>query len=165
MEKHQTFFPRLVALLIDGFIMLPLGVFDDWFRQAEFPHVFFYFWIPISLLVAPIYSITMHGCYGQTLGKMWMNVKVLDVSENPITMMQSFRREFPQLIFNTGLIVIGIMGLWMDAESPAMKYAYGTYAILASIWGLADIAVFFSNDKRRALHDYIAGTVVIKTGT
>lgn len=165
MGKYQTFFPRFVALLIDTFIMLPIGIFDDWFRQAEFPHLFFYFWIPISALVFPLYVILMHGFYGQTLGKMWMNVKVFDISENPITMLQSFWREFPQLVFNLGAIITGIMALSIDAESLTMKYAYGIYATLATIWGLADIVVFLSNNKRRALHDYIAGTVVIKIET
>jgi uncharacterized RDD family membrane protein YckC len=96
---------------------------------------------------------------------MWMNVKVFDVSENAMTMRQSFWREFPQLVFNLGAIVTGIMALDIDAESLTMKYAYGIYATLATIWGLADIVVFLSNEKRRALHDYIAGTVVIKTET
>src|SRR5215204_61449 len=99
MEKYQTFFPRFVALLIDSFIMLPIGISDDWFRQAEFPPLFFYFWIPLSALVSPFYIIIMHGLYGQTLGKMAMNVKVLDVSEEPLKFKQAILRESPQLAF------------------------------------------------------------------
>ena len=163
MEKYQTFFPRLVALMIDTFIMLPIGIFDDWFRQAEFPRVFFYFWIPISSLIFPIYSILMNGYYGQTLGKMWMNVKILDVSEEAITMRQAILRDLPQLIFNIGAIFIGIMALSFDSKSETLKYTYGVYAALATVWGLADFLVFLKNEKRRALHDYIAGTVVVKT--
>lgn len=163
MNKYQTFFPRFGALLIDTFIMLPLGIFDDWFHQAEFPSMFFYFWIPISSLVFPIYSIVTHGFYGQTLGKMWFNVKVTDVSEEPIKFKQAIWRDVPQLIFNIISIIIGIAALSYDAESMSMKYVFGIYMTIAAVWGLADISVFFSNDQRRALHDYIAGTVVIKT--
>lgn len=163
MNKYQTFLPRLGALLIDTFIMLPLGIFDDWFHQAEFPHSFFYVWIPLSLLVFPVYSIVMHGLYGQTLGKMWFNVKVTDASEEPIKFAQAVWRDVPQLIFSISSIFIGIVALSYDAESTSMKYAYGIYSGAAAIWGFADIVVFFTNEKRRALHDYIAGTVVIKT--
>jgi uncharacterized RDD family membrane protein YckC len=34
--------------------------------------------------------------------------------------------------------------------------------IIAGMWGMADIFVFLMNEKRRALHDIIAGTVVVK---
>lgn len=163
MTKYKTFLPRLGALVIDTFIMLPLGIFDQWFHQAEFPFVFFCFWIPISSLVFPIYTITTHGLYGQTLGKMWFNVKVADVSEEPIKFKQAIWRDVPQLIFSLSSIIIGIASFSFDAESISMKYAYGIYAGIATVWGLADILVFFNNDKRRALHDYIAGTVVVKT--
>ena len=163
MEKYKTFLPRLVALLIDSFIMLPIGISDDWFRQAEFPPVFFYFWIPLSSLVFPVYMIMMHGYYGQTLGKMWMNVKVLDVSEAPLKFSQAIRRELPQLIFNIGTIYLGIAFFGQNPESETMKMPYGVFASLVTIWGLADITTFFLNEKRRALHDLIAGSVVVKT--
>lgn len=162
MEKYHTFRPRLIALLIDSFIMLPIGILDEWFRQAEFPPVFFYIWIPISSLILPAYTILMHGFYGQTLGKMYMEVKVLDVTEEPIKFVQAVRRDLPQLIFNMFAIALGIAFLGQNPEAESVKYAYGTFALFATVWGLADILVFFSNDKRRALHDYIAGTVVVK---
>lgn len=163
MEKYKTFFPRFVALVIDSFIMLPLAILDDWFRRAEFPPVFFYIWIPLSSLVFPVYTITMNGLYGQTLGKMAMNVKVLDVSEKPIKFKQAIVRDFPQLIFNIGTIYLGITFLGQSTEADNVKMAYGTFGLFAMIWGLADISTFFLNEKRRALHDFIAGTVVVKT--
>lgn len=164
MEKYQTFFPRFVALLIDSFIMVPLFVFDQWFREAQFPHLFFYFWIPLSSLVFPVYSITMNAKFGQTLGKMWMKVKVLDASEEKeITFRQAFLRDTPQLIFNTAAIIIGIIALPYDENAPEMMYAFGIFNAVAGIWGLADIVVFLFNDRRRALHDLIAETIVVKT--
>lgn len=163
MEKYQTFLPRFVALVIDAFIMLPIAISDDWFRQAEFPPLFFYFWIPISILIFPLYSILMHGIYGQTLGKMAMNVKVLDVSEEPLKFSQAIWRELPQLIFNFASIVLGIVFLNQDAESAPVKNSYMVYTVLAAIWGFADIFVFLTDSKRRALHDYIAGSVVVRT--
>jgi uncharacterized RDD family membrane protein YckC len=163
MEKYRTFLPRFVALLIDSFILLPIGISDDWFRQAEFPPLFFYFWIPLSLLVSSVYTITMHGLYGQTLGKMWMNVKVLDSSEEPIKFSQAILRGLPDLIFKIGLIYLGITFLGANPEDENFKSAYGAFFSLISVWGLADILTFLFNDKRRALHDFIASTVVVRT--
>lgn len=164
MEKYKTFFPRLLALLIDSFIMLPLAIFDDWFRRAELPPLFFYVWIPFSAAVFPVYMILMHAKYGQTLGKMYMNVKVLDaVSEEPIKFIQAVWREAPQVILNIVSITLGIIFLGENPESERLKIPYGVFGFIAFIWAAADIITFFSNDKRRALHDLIAGTVVVKT--
>ena len=163
MEKYKTFVPRLVALLVDSFIMLPISILDDWFRQAGFPPLFFYFWIPLSSLVFPVYMILMHAHFGQTLGKMWMNVKVLDFSEEPIKFKQAILREIPQLIFSVYTIYLGIAFLGENLESESVKAAYTPFVIMVSIWGLADILTFLFNDKRRALHDFMAGTVVVRT--
>lgn len=163
MEKYQTFTPRLVALLIDGFIMMPLAVLDDWFRRAEFSSAFFYVWIPLSVMVAPVYKILMHGFYGQTLGKMFMNVKVLNASEEPLKFSQAVIRETPQIIFTAVSIYIGIAFLGVSQEDENFQTAYKFFMTFAGVWGLADILTFFTNNKRRALHDFLAGTVVVKT--
>jgi uncharacterized RDD family membrane protein YckC len=163
MEKYRTFFPRLVAFLIDGFIMLPIGISDDWFRQAEFRPLFFYLWIPFSALVSPVYRIVTHALYGQTLGKMAMNVKVLTAAEEPIKFKQAILRETPQLVFNLCVIYLGIAFLGENPEAENVKATYGIFVNVAAAWGLADILTFLFNDKRRALHDFLAGTVVVKT--
>jgi uncharacterized RDD family membrane protein YckC len=164
MEKYRTFFPRLVALLIDGFIMLPLGILDIWFRQAEFPPLFFYIWIPVSSLISPVYVIIMHGLYGQTLGKMAFNVKVLDATaEEPIKFKQAVLREAPQLAFNLGVIYLLIAFFPQNFDAENVKAPFSTFATLSSVWVLADILTFLFSPKRRALHDLIAGTVVVKT--
>jgi uncharacterized RDD family membrane protein YckC len=163
MERYQTFFPRLVALLIDGFIMLPLGILDSWFRQAEFPPLFFYLWIPVSSLVSPIYIIVMHGLYGQTLGKMAMNVKVLDISEEPLKFRQAIIREAPQLAFNLGVVYLLIAFFPQNFNAENVQTPFSVFATLSAVWGLADILTFLFSAKRRALHDLLAGTVVVKT--
>lgn len=164
MEKYRTFFPRLVALLIDSFIMLPIAIFDDWFRRAEYPPLFFYVWIPLSAAVFPVYMICMHGKFGQTLGKMYMNVKVVRAeTEEKISFKHAFLRELPQLLFNISSVFLGIFFLGESPESERLKIPFGVFGFVTVIWAIADVTTFFYNEKRRALHDYIAGTVVIKT--
>lgn len=164
MEKYKTFFPRFAAMLIDSFIMLPLMIFDDWFRKAEFPPTFFYFWIPLSSAVFPVYMIAMHSKYGQTLGKMYMNVKVVKAeTEEKIAFIHAFLRELPQLIFNIASVALGIFFLGIDPASEQLKIPFGVFGFLTFVWGTTDILTFFFNDKRRAMHDFIAGTVVVKT--
>lgn len=164
MEKYQTFFPRFVALLIDSFIMIPLFVFDQWFREWEFPRLFFYFWIPLSSLVYPVYSIWMTAKFGQTLGKMAMRIKVLDVSEQTsVTIRQAVLRDLWQVFFNLGSAIINFAALFYGEESSQILSATMIYSIPGFIWMVADITTFIATAKSRALHDLIAGTVVIKT--
>ena len=48
-----------------------------------------------------IYTIIMHGCYGQTLGKMMMDIKVVnDADEADIGIWQALRRESVTLVLN-----------------------------------------------------------------
>jgi uncharacterized RDD family membrane protein YckC len=61
------------------------------------------------------------------------------------------------------MIYLGIVFLGENPESENVKSAYGIFGAFAAVWGLADILTFLFNDQRRALHDFIAGTVVVKT--
>ncbi|MBS1796276.1 MAG: RDD family protein [Acidobacteria bacterium] len=165
MEKYQTFWRRLGALLIDTFIMVPIVVLDDWFRQAEFAPLFFYVWIPLSAFVPTIYRIAMHTSGGQTLGKMACGVRVLDVTEEPLKLNQAIRRELFQIVANIGGIYLGIAYFGVDPESDAFKAAFAPFFNLVGVLGLADIVTCLLIAKRRALHDLIAGTVVVRTKT
>jgi uncharacterized RDD family membrane protein YckC len=40
---------------------------------------------------------------------------------------------------------------------------HGLYQVAQQLWGWSELIVLLLNEKRRALHDFIAGTVVIRT--
>lgn len=163
MEQYRTFWPRFVALLIDNFIMLPLVILEDWFRQAGLPITFFYLWFPVTATIPVAYRVFTHWKYGQTLGKMAMHVRVVDVdSEGGIGFQNSLRRELPQIVFSIFAIYISIAYFGIDQESPEMKLPMSLLGSFAMIWTLATIAVFISSPKSRTLNDIIAGTVVVR---
>lgn len=166
MEKYQTIAPRFAALIIDGLLMIPLSFLAGIFSSIGNNTKFALLSNVVISSVPIIYTILLHNFYGQTLGKMAMKVKVLDVSENPINFTQAVIRSLPQMLplFITASTLISAMKLSGDASENeiltiATAAAYGLYGI----WGIADIIVCLSSDKKRALHDLIAGTVVVKT--
>jgi uncharacterized RDD family membrane protein YckC len=115
-----------------------------------------------------LYGVLMHGFYGQTLGKMLLKVKVLDAtSEAPISMRQAFLRDSIYIAINTAALIITIYfvlrGDQIDAESVVTANAVLLTAAL--VWFLAEILTCLTNPKRRAVHDFIAGTVVVKTAS
>jgi uncharacterized RDD family membrane protein YckC len=109
----------------------------------------------------------LHARYGQTLGKRAMHVKVMDVSEERIPSLgQAFLRDIGYIAINTFSLAYFIHIV------VAHKYVTGTEQldslpgiILACAglgWFLLEVITMFSNSKRRAVHDLIAKTVVVR---
>ena len=165
-RKYATILPRIAARITDGLIMVPVVLIgsllvrpssDMWVQPA---------WVVTLQSAAMPYEILMLGIYGQTLGKMACGVIVRDISERPLSMKQAVLRNIVQLVLLT-------LGFWaylppMIHHQPPLDFAQQSLAarVLASvsfIWGWADVLTIFTNTKLRALHDYIAGSVVIRT--
>jgi uncharacterized RDD family membrane protein YckC len=159
MEKYQTFGRRFGAAILDSLVLLPInwGVSFVIVLISTTPTMLSW---AVPGFISALYYILMHYYRGQTLGKMAAKVKVLDDSETPINFGQSIVRSLPQLF----------IPMFAVSFSTADQSAAETIALLAGlIYGLtflfsvANVVVCLANDKRRALHDFIAGTIVVRT--
>jgi uncharacterized RDD family membrane protein YckC len=166
LDKYSTFWPRFVAAMIDGILFalilyiecLVFGVeysTKDNFLQA------------LNAVQLVIYTIFMHGYFGQTLGKMFMDVKVLDHdTEAEINVKQAVRRESVNLGLNIiwVLLIIAISTALETSGTITMSLSYGVmvFSFLAMVWGISEFVTMLFNDKRRAIHDYIGKTVVVR---
>ena len=122
-----------------------------------------------------LYTVVMHGRYGQTIGKMVTKVRVVDFrTEGKISFRQAWLREGIPMILSLGLLGYEVFAILTWSASPrAIDNDEGlmtgkSFWLLSSIpglWFLAEVLTMLTNDKRRALHDFIAGTVVIRTNT
>jgi uncharacterized RDD family membrane protein YckC len=165
MMRYSTVGPRAWAGLFDGLVFLPVTLVDHYLRAPERGAVTLLVWSTVVYTLYWLYSVLMHARYGQTLGKMATRVKVLDVSEERIpTLRQAFLRDIGYIIPNVGsliyLFTLVLSGRYShDAEvegAPAM-----ILSLAALAWFLLELASMATNRKRRALHDFIAGTVVV----
>jgi uncharacterized RDD family membrane protein YckC len=104
-----------------------------------------------------MYLVLMHGKYGQTLGKMWTGIVVLDISENAISMFQALKREIVPIC----LIIVGDV-LWSFGFLGGHPKLQWIFAYVGILWFAAEMITMLFNKKRRAIHDFIAGSVVIK---
>lgn len=165
MEKFRTIRRRALALMIDGILLLPISAVGLIFSDLD-PLVL-YISNVLTALAGAFYTILMHARFGQTLGKMAVRVKVLDENEGPITFGQAVIRSLPQLV--PILIMIGfqnprfLSGGGSAFETFLAEYVIGGLDIALVLWTIADIIICLSSEKHRALHDFIAGTVVIRT--
>jgi uncharacterized RDD family membrane protein YckC len=119
-----------------------------------------------------VYTVWMHARYGQTIGKMACKVKVVDYpTEQAIGARQAILRESIPIVINMVLVgyhafVIITSQLPYRAiyrEHLARDKVYSTLLLVPFLWFVAEAITMLSNRKRRALHDFIAGTVVIRT--
>lgn len=162
MEKYKTVGHRFIASIIDSLLIFPFILLTSFLTPLlDFSPVLMTISANLAGMLSVFYKILMHGYYGQTLGKMAVKVKVLDSSERPIVFGQAALRSLPQ-------IIVLFFALTFSPHSPFDEsHPWGTVAVL--FWGIYviyeifNVAVFFIDEKHRALHDFIGGTVVIKT--
>ncbi|HMJ02265.1 MAG TPA: RDD family protein [Conexibacter sp.] len=95
--------------------------------------------IPLGLLYAPLLMARRGTANGQTLGKQMMDIRVVRVDGSRVTLWNGFLRQVLAQQLLTALTVY-------------------VYAIVDYLWPLRD-------PRNQALHDKIAGTLVVRTKT
>lgn len=165
LDKYSTFGARFWASIIDAMfigvlsaVLTYLGTQTGGGVQTALGY--------IDTVQFAVYSIALHAIYGQTIGKMALDVKVVDhLSENSISFKQALLRDCVPVVM---LILSLIASIFVPAEQAAkapdwLIYAMMTFGISYFLWHLLEIITMLFNEKNRALHDFIAGTVVIRT--
>lgn len=171
-ERYSTFGPRFWTGTVDSCVLWPVRFGCAALLAYELSE-----WVAAMVVLGQnfawlIYTIVMHARYGQTYGKMVCKVRVVDHrTEGPISGAQALLRESIPLLLTAGLVSVAVYGIisgTMDAETAMGRGLEKTpmFWLLASVpglWFVAEVVTMFSNAKNRALHDFIAGTVVIRT--
>jgi len=174
-EKYFTFWPRFFASFVDGVILWPVAVIPHFLLLYEIPLFIGYLFRLITSFSWLLYSIWMHSKYGQTVGKMVCKVKVLDSNtESSISSRHAVLRDSVPLLISSIIFLyqtflvfgkgISIKSL-VDIKTIIDGGATYTWLLLGfpMLWFVAEIVTMLTNNKRRAVHDFIAGTVVVRT--
>jgi len=162
MEKYKTVGPRFVALIIDAVLMFPIIIAAPFLSSFfDFSPLLTTIFSNFTGIISVVYVVLMHTFYGQTIGKIAVHVKVLDKSEKPIFFGQAVLRSLPQI---TSIFFILTFSPQTAAdESDSTQLYVMLFWVIYITFEIVDIIVFFVDKKHRALHDLIAGTVVIRT--
>lgn len=164
MNLYQTLDKRIIAFLIDSIVFAPLGIFYALAGGMGLPEWAYIAMTPLGSVAGIGYNVLLHWKYGQTLGKMVAKVKVLDLSEKPITFGQSCRRDIAYILSEAidiaAIIYLLVLGFSWGSDPLVSAQEYLSIPLL--IWFLVDAIVCIKSKKNRALHDFIAGTVVVR---
>lgn len=169
-DRYRTFWPRFWAGLIDGLVFQTLAWLDHWVWGNVAASTVLVGWFLTSSFAILAYSIILHGLFGQTLGKRLLGVRVYDIRGGKLSMRQAVLRDAVPL----GLVAIGVAVDLPTVVSGRNPYDPATFAFsklsalqLLPLWGslvwfLVELLTMLLNPRRRAVHDLIAKSVVMR---
>jgi uncharacterized RDD family membrane protein YckC len=173
---YAGFWPRFAAFWLDFVVMMPIFFFVMW--GGEHWRLFnLYYFLP-GTAFGLWYGVYLVRHFGGTPGKRLMKLRVVKVSGEPVTYREALLRYLPEWVLGIGASLAGIVALLnlTDTQyfaatsflergqviSAAMPSWNGAVTIALNAWIWGEFLVMLTNKKRRAMHDFIAGTVVIK---
>ena len=174
--RYAGFWPRLAALLLDMLIMLPLTLLVFW-GSERYRLFLLYCFVP-STLFGLFYGVYLVRRFGGTPGKLIVGVRIRKVGGEPVGSREAILRYLPEFILNMLMSVGFLMSVlhMSDTEYHALSFMerarrmvelapswYKPLQIVQNVWVWGELIVLLTNRKRRALHDFIAGTVVVRT--
>lgn len=160
-NKYNTFWLRSFAALIDALLFFPF-IFPELFWDMTKVRTIISLDIA-NLVLYTSYLVLGHGLYGQTIGKKLMGVKLLDVSEkSSIGLFRAFLRESVWVVFSVISIIIFTINTKGTEFITAGEMAKTSFFFWVSFgWLFLEMITMLTNSKRRAIHDYIAKSVVV----
>jgi|JI10StandDraft_1071094.scaffolds.fasta_scaffold506458_1 uncharacterized RDD family membrane protein YckC len=171
----STTFERILAALLDAVILVPISEIILRFIPAKSGQIFVLGILIYSILYVG-YAIILNWKFGGTVGKLLAGLRVKSIDGTPITLNQAFRRSSVDLMFQfmqiaefyilikrgqiEDLPAVSISA--MRASMYEQKYIFSDVMFYIEMgWLLSEFITMQFNAKKRALHDFIAGTIVL----
>ena len=175
-EVYGDLWTRIAAKLIDFVVMLPVAGLILYINGLS-KSAYFYAILP-NLAICILYDVYLVKRYGGTPGKLLMGLKIVQKNGDDVDWNASFMRYIVtfclsimgifvmlwtlSLIDDTTYVSIGFLKrTQLLSELNPLMSKFQTFTSLA--WTVAGIIAILSNKRKRAVHDFIAGTVVVKS--
>jgi uncharacterized RDD family membrane protein YckC len=163
-KRYQTFWPRFAAAIIDGLVLLPVSILLGFVYKSGLP-VVVYAALILDYVVFFAYSISLHGYYGQTIGKWVMKVQVVNIDETRLTMRQAFLRDSIGISLALVYLLFAINPVFSGVSPDSRDFKAHIPSVILNVGLLVlilELVTMLTNAKRRSLHDFIAGSVVVR---
>ncbi len=172
---YVSFWRRLVAHLLDLALLLPYGAFVTrvpWRSQEGF--VISQLGVLIIFLLFNVYLVKR---FGGSPGKIILRMRIATLDGGPVGYKEAGIRCSVLLLLSalySAALVVAALNMPVSEYSQLTRETrlrqlelvapvwYQPGNIVIDVWLLSEIAVLLISEKRRAIHDYLAGTVVIR---
>jgi len=174
-KVYAGFWKRFCAGFADAFIILPLAFLFVWLEGFD-RTLAIAITIPSSILFA-MYNVYFNARFGGTPGKLAVGIRITKPDGSRIDWSEAWKRSAVDLVFAIIVLFVEVWGLtqvdpgryaslgWIERTQLVNEHApawYGSISVLQQIWIWSEVVVLLFNKRKRAIHDFIAGTVVIK---
>ena len=171
---YAGFWKRFLANLVDSIVLFLVSL-PFYFLFSKSKVMAIILTLPLTFLYFA-YTVYFHGRWGKTLGKMSVKIRVILVDSRPIKWKNAFLRSSVDFGFALITSIGTIMALfvistneylslnWLEQASglqPLQTMFFRFVSFAAMIWTYSEVIVLLFNKKNRAIHDFIAGTVVV----
>jgi uncharacterized RDD family membrane protein YckC len=171
---YGGFWTRLLASLVDGLVIVPPVLALAWIAGNDVGLGLLTF--VVSTVVFPAYNIVLHALYGKTLGKRVLGIRVRRVDGPRIGWSEAVLRSLPEAVYGLAGLTASLIAfskvdpVFYSSVGFLERLAYigelepawwSAFEVPYSLWWIITLVVLLLNQKKRALHDYIASTVVV----
>jgi len=173
---YAGFWVRLGSLFLDFIIIIPVVVLVLYLNSLD-KNIYFITVIP-NLIFGAWYNIYLPKKYGGTPGKLISGIKIIRLDGESIDWKEAILRYI--ILFCLGLLACFMMInsilqadeetykslSWLQQSQYIMSLSpvfFSIYYWASNIWIYSEFIVLLTNKRKRAIHDYIAGTVIIRS--
>jgi uncharacterized RDD family membrane protein YckC len=156
-DKYKTLPRRIGAAIVDSLIFLLISfVVLKPFSSMGWEETDFTLSYLLGLSYIG-YTVMMHWRFGATVGKLVFRIRVLDhLTEAKISLKQAVIRDSVPLAVELATLIGFVFHQSGGSVINGLVENYNAY------WFFLEILTSLFNDKRRAIHDFMAGTVCVK---
>ncbi len=173
---YAGFWSRLASLLLDSIIMMPV-IFLTLYLNGLGKDVYFYTLIP-NFVFGLWYHIYLTKKYGGTPGKLIAGMKIIKLNGESIDWKEAILRHSVLLVLTLFSVIMMTSCLlsadetifnnlgWLKRSQYLMSLSptfFLIYTWSTNIWIYSEFIVLLTNKRKRAIHDFIAGTVIVRS--
>jgi len=171
---YAGFWLRLGATLVDVLVLAPIGWAIYYLQSINFTLTILF--VIISSAFFAFYNIYFNKRFGGTLGKLAVNIRITKPNGHEIGWKEAWLRSSVDCALAVVLLILELIALSkVDQQAylavdfisryelilPLYPSGYKYYELINDIWLWGELIVLLLNERKRAIHDFIAGTIVI----
>lgn len=165
---------RFCAGFADAFIIMPLAFFFVWLEGFD-RTLAIIITIPSTILFA-MYNVCFNARFGGTPGKLVVGIRITRPNGTPIGWLEAWKRSAVDLAFACLTFIVEVLALahvdptlypslgWMERTKLLQTHQpswFDSVFVLQQVWIWSEVIIILFNRRKRAIHDFIAGTVVV----
>lgn len=173
--RYAGFWQRFGAYWVDFLLFLPIIGLSLWMGQKTRLFNLYYFFP--GLLIGLWFHVYLVKQYGGTPGKLLLKIRIARLDGTAVGYKEAVIRHSVLFVLTTftsiGLIVatlnmpdseyfsLGFQARTLKLAELAPRW-YQPVTLLVNVWIWSEFIVMLLNKRRRAPHDFMAGTVVLR---